>query len=214
MPSNPLYRHPWALPLLLLAVACGDDGGGSGPTGSALETIEVSPSSQTIFSLAPGNTVTLTVVAKDGDGDVISNPGPITYASGNTSVVTVSASGVVTAAGAGTTTVTATATYGGVTRSGSATITVNVAPAAAAVNAQLVGSQPSWVPATVDVSAGGQVTWTVGAVTHNVSFTSGGAPSNIPDWADGSESRAFPTSGTYAYVCTLHAGMQGTVRVH
>jgi plastocyanin len=207
------YRHPWALPLLLLAAACGGDDGAP-PSAPTLESVEVSPSSQAIFSLAPGNTVALTVVAKDGDGDVISNPGPITYASGNTAIATVSASGGVTAAGAGATSVTATATYGGVTRSGSATITVNVAPATAAVNAQLVGTQPSWVPGVVDVGTGGQVTWTVGAVPHNITFAGGGAPSGVPDWADGSQSRTFPTAGTYSYVCTLHAGMNGSVRVH
>lgn len=214
MPFHRQYRHPRALALLLLAAACGGDGGGSGPSGSTLESIEVSPSSQALFSLAPGNTVTLTVVAKDGDGEVIGDPGPITYASGNTAVATVSASGLVTAAGTGTTSVTASATVGGVTKSGSATITVNVAPSSAGVNAQLVGSQPSWVPGTVDVSAGGQVTWTVGAVSHNISFTSAGSPSNISDWASGSKSSTFPTAGTYPYVCTLHAGMQGSVRVH
>lgn len=210
------YRHPWALPLLLLAAACGGDDGDPTPPPSAptLESVEVSPSSQAIFSLAPGNTVALTVVAKDGDGDVISNPGPITYASGNTAIATVSASGGVTAAGAGATSVTATATYGGVTRSGSATITVNVAPATAAVNAQLVGAQPSWVPGVVDVGAGGQVSWTVGAVAHNVVFSGAGAPANVPDWSDGSESRTFPTAGNYAYVCTIHAGMVGSVLVH
>jgi plastocyanin len=213
MPFHRQYRHPLALTVILLA-ACGGDGGDDGPSGPTLESIEVSPASETIFSLAPGNTVALTVVARDEDGDVISDPGTITYASGNTSIATVSSSGVVTAAGAGTTSVTASATYGGVTRNGSASITVNVAPATALVNAQLVGAQPSWVPGTVDVSAGGQVTWTVGAVSHNIVFSSAGAPSSIPDWANGSQSATFPDAGTYAYVCTLHAGMQGSVRVH
>jgi plastocyanin len=213
MPFHCQYRHPLALTVLLLA-ACGGDGGDDGPSGPTLASIEVSPSSETIFSLAPNNTVALTVVARDEDGDVISDPGTISYASENTSIATVSASGVVTAAGAGTTSVTASATYGGVTRSGSAAITVNVAPATALVDAQLVGAQPSWVPGTVDVSAGGQVTWTVGSVPHNVVFSGADAPSNIADWADGSQSTTFPNAGTYAYVCTIHAGMQGRVRVH
>jgi plastocyanin len=213
MPFHRQYRHPLALTVLLLA-ACGGDGGDDGPSGPTLASVEVSPSSETIFSRAPENTATLSVVARDEDGDVISDPGTITFASGNTAIVTVSASGVVTAAGAGTTSVTASATYGGVTRNGSASITVNVAPATALVNAQLVGTQLSWVPGTVDVSTGGQVTWTVGAVIHNIDFTSAGSPPDILDWADGSQSTTFPNAGTYSYVCTRHAGMQGRVRVH
>jgi plastocyanin len=215
MPFHHTYCHPRTLVLFLLAAGCGGDGDGDpAPPAPTLETIEVTPASPALFSAAPGNTVTLTVVAKDQDGDVIGNPGTITYASGNTAVATVSAAGVVTAVGAGTTPVTATATYGGVTRSGNASITVRVAPAAAGVDAQLVGTQPSWVPGTVDVGAGGEVTWTVGTVPHDINFSGGGAPSNVPAWADGSESRTFPTPGVYSYFCSIHAGMIGSVTVH
>lgn len=214
MPFRYQYRHPWAVFLLLLAACGGDDGPGVPAPNTTLESVEVTPASPTIFSLAPDNTVSLTVVAKDGDGNVISNPDAMSYESGNTAIVTVSASGLVTAAGAGTTSVTATATHGGVSRSGSASVTVRVAPAEAAVSAQLVGTQPSWVPGVVDVATGGQVTWTVGTVAHDINFTSAGAPANVAAWSDGSESVSFPTAGTYQYVCTIHFGMAGSVRVH
>jgi plastocyanin len=214
MPFRYQYRHPLAVFLLLFAACGGDDDPGIPVPNTTLESVEVSPLRPTIFSLAPDNTVSLTVVAKDGDGNVISSPDAITYESGNTSIATVSASGVVTAAGAGTTSVTATATEGDVSRSGSATITVRVAPAEAGVSAQLVGAQPSWVPGEVDVGAGGQVTWTVGTVGHDITFTSTGAPSNVPEWSDGSVSVTFPAAGTYQYVCTIHFGMVGSVRVH
>lgn len=214
MPFPYQHRHPWAVFFLLLAACGGDDDPGVPVPNTTLESVEVSPARPTLYSLAPDNTVSLTVVAKDGDGNVISSPDAITYASGNTSIATVSASGVVTAAGAGSTSVTATATDGGVNVSGSATITVIDAPAAAAVSAQLLGTQPSWVPGVVDVATGGQVTWTVGTVAHDINFTSPGAPSNVAAWSDGSEALTFPTAGTYQYVCTIHFGMAGSVRVH
>lgn len=214
MPFRYPYRHPWAVFLFLLAACGGDDDPGVPVPNTTLESVEVTPARPILYSLAPDNTVSLTVVAKDGDGNVISSPGAISYASGNTSIATVSSSGVVTAAGAGTTSVTATATDGGISRSGSATITVMVAPAAAEVSAQLVGTQPSWVPGVVDVGAGGQVTWTSGTVAHDINFSTAGAPSNVAAWADGTEALTFPTAGTYQYVCTIHFGMAGSVRVH
>ncbi|MNC94782.1 hypothetical protein D3C83_117290 [compost metagenome] len=58
------------------------------------------------------------------------------------------------------------------------------------------------------------MTWTFGAVPHDVDFTTAGAPADIPVFDSGSESRTFPTSGVFQYACTLHAGMQGTVTVH
>ena len=195
----------------LAATACGGggDGGGNGPDGG-VATVEVSPESSTLFSLAPGNTATLTVVARDDDDQVIGNVDEIAFTSANTAVATVTADGEVTAAGAGSTQVTATVTHAGVTKSGSATITVQVAPAAVTVTAP----QLAFLPATVDVGAGGQVTWSIAAVHHDVTFTTAGSPANIPTIENASESRAFPTPGFYQYVCSLHAGMTGTVRVH
>jgi plastocyanin len=118
--------------------------------------------------------------------------------------------GQVTAVGAGTTRVTAAATSGGVTKQGNSAVTVQVAPDAATATAP----QVAFTPQHVDVGAGGTVTWLMGAVTHNVDFSMAGSPADIGDTQSASDSRVFPSSGTSAYVCSLHSGMNGTVRVH
>ena len=69
-------------------------------------------------------------------------------------------------------------------------------------------------PSSVTITKGGTVTWNnTGSTVHNVTFTTSGAPSGIGNFSSGSNSRTFPTSGTYSYQCTNHAGMQGTVTV-
>jgi len=70
-------------------------------------------------------------------------------------------------------------------------------------------------PATVSITAAGMVTWTNNAgIDHNVTFNQAtGAPANVANFSTGSASRSFPTAGTFAYQCTLHAGMNGTVVV-
>lgn len=211
-PHAPPRRHPWPLLLFLAATACGGGGGGggSGPDDPTLTTVDVSPSTSNLFTLAPGNSVTLTVVAKDEDGQVIAGAGAPTFTSLNTAVATVAANGLVTAVGAGTAQVSATMTHDGVTKAGNATVTVVVAPGTATVTAP----QFVWQPATVDVSAGGQVTWSIGAVHHTITFTTPGSPTNIPELENDSDSRVFPAAGSYQYVCSLHAGMNGLVRVH
>jgi plastocyanin len=42
---------------------------------------------------------------------------------------------------------------------------------------------------------------------------SGPAGGDIPDTASGSVSRTFLISGDYDYVCSIHKGMKGRVRV-
>lgn len=68
-------------------------------------------------------------------------------------------------------------------------------------------------PAAIQVSPGARVTWTnTDNVNHNVTFSS---PSiSTPNFSSGSQSLDMPAAvGDYAYKCTLHAGMTGTVRV-
>ena len=87
-----------------------------------------------------------------------------------------------------------------------------VAPQTATVVASATANVFS--PTTVTVVRGGTVTWTSGARPHNVAFVATpGAPTNVPTGTNLDVSRVFPTAGTFAYACTLHAGMIGTVVV-
>lgn len=69
-------------------------------------------------------------------------------------------------------------------------------------------------PGTLDITVGQTVTWNFGPVDHNVMFDPvTGAPANIPATRNASVTRTFGTAGTFPYVCTLHPGMAGTIRV-
>jgi plastocyanin len=74
-------------------------------------------------------------------------------------------------------------------------------------------SDNTFSPASIVVSAGTTVTWTwaAGAAPHNVTFSDG---NNSGDKSTGTFSRTFSTAGTFNYSCTLHSGMNGTVKVN
>jgi plastocyanin len=65
-------------------------------------------------------------------------------------------------------------------------------------------------PDQLDVVTGDTVIWSnIDFVAHNVSggsFASG-------NFASGTFSHTFDTAGTFPYLCTLHSGMAGTIRV-
>jgi plastocyanin len=66
---------------------------------------------------------------------------------------------------------------------------------------------------TVTIQAGQSVTWTNAGGDHNVHFN-GEAALNAPATDAWSVSRAFPTAGTFTYVCDIHGpAMAGTVNV-
>ncbi|HEY2805292.1 MAG TPA: alkaline phosphatase family protein [Gemmatimonadales bacterium] len=107
-----------AVGLVTLAAAlggCGHDTTTQPPPPPPIASITVSPSSD---SLAAGQTVQLTAVAKNGDGAVIT--AAFTWTSANQAVATVDSTGLVTAVAAGTTTIAATSGIA----SGKATMTV------------------------------------------------------------------------------------------
>ncbi|HET8635202.1 MAG TPA: plastocyanin/azurin family copper-binding protein [Gemmatimonadales bacterium] len=85
-------------------------------------------------------------------------------------------------------------------------------PATASVTAT---TGQKFTPATVRVATGGTVTWVFQSLGHNVTFdATAGAPEDIPGVnSNTSIARTFSTNGTFAYHCTIHSGMTGTVQV-
>lgn len=65
------------------------------------------------------------------------------------------------------------------------------------------------------VGPNGTITWEFGAVPHNVTFAATpGRPADIAGFnTNTSIARTFTTTGTFAYECTIHPGMRGSVVV-
>jgi plastocyanin len=71
-------------------------------------------------------------------------------------------------------------------------------------------------PNNLTVKTGSTVTWTwAGATSHTLTFTSGPGtlPTETPAQMTGTRAITFNTVGKYAYHCTIHAGMDGTLTV-
>ena len=85
----------------------------------------------------------------------------------------------------------------------------------AAVNGPVVELRDNlFHPAELAVPVGTTVSW-----QWNDGFFGGhdlimGAVFTVPEQTSGTFSHRFDTPGTYTYLCTLHAGMTGTVRVN
>jgi plastocyanin len=195
----------------LFATACG--GGDDGPTNptpsQVLGSITATPGT---LPLTAGSTGSITVQALDETGAVISGATGFTYVLSDNTVAEVSASGSVLALKAGPTDVTVSLTRGGVTKTAVVHVTVTgTLPSTASISA---GTNLAFSPDRVVIAAGGTVTFSAGAVEHNVTFDGGnGAPSNIPTGASWQFNRTFPIAGDFGFQCTLHPGMNGTVLV-
>jgi len=185
---------------------------GGGQTGPAVFTsLAVSPSSG---GVQVGATLQLTATPRDQNGAAMAGLGTPAFTSSDPTRATVSAGGVVTGVAAGTATITATLTAGGTTRTGTASVTVTTT-APPTTGATVTTVDNTFSPPTVTIAPGGSVTWRISGSTHNVTFSTA-APTggNVPDTSSGgSATRTFPTAGTYAYRCTRHNGMNGTVVV-
>ena len=82
-------------------------------------------------------------------------------------------------------------------------------PAAAAGHVNVVDNK--FEPKTIEVAPGDTVTWDFkGATQHNVKGRGGLDSSNKKE---GTYEYTFNSSGTYDYICTIHPGMTGKVKV-
>jgi plastocyanin len=211
--TKPVGRALAALgAVVLISCGGGEGGGGPDPEGPVLTTLEVTPTSAAVFNTAPGNSVNLLVVALDQDGQPMTNLTPA-FTSGSTGIATVSTAGTVTAVAAGTAQITISAQQGGVTLTKVVPVTVQGPPLAASIGSSPT-PQPSFVPPTVHLSAGGDVTWSLTGPEHSVTFVSSGSPASVPSLINAAASRTCPNAGTYNFVCDFHPTMSGTVYVH
>ena len=193
--------------VLVSVMACGGDGGGDPPTGTAVyTTLDVQPAT---VSLSVNGTQALTTTARDQNNATMSGL-TVAYQSSDASRATVTQAGLVTAVANGTATITVTGTVGGVVKT--RTINVTVAPPGQTATVTATGNS-TFDPQNVTIVAAGTVTWTF-QLLHNVTWD-GAAPTGgtIGDTSTGNVSRTFPTAGTYNYRCTIHAGMTGRVTV-
>ena len=179
-------------------------GGSDGPTTSGgIASVRMNA---TAISLFPAQTEQLSATALDASGGTVANAGAVTWRSGNTSIATVSAAGLVTAVANGQTDVTATIAG----KAGTTRVTVGNAPLTASV--QMPGN--SFSPFTTTIRVTGTVSYQFGATAHNVIFKpASGVPTDIQVTSNTTVSRTFNTSGSFAYDCTLHPGMAGEVVV-
>lgn len=97
---------------------------------------------------------------------------------------------------------------------GDSTPTTPTTPAQPIATTSVTMQNFAFSPAAIVVSPGATVTWTNNDNTnHNVTFSSTSIASTT-EFASGSKSVVMPTAaGTYAYTCTLHGGMNGSVKV-
>jgi plastocyanin len=196
------------IPAALASLALVSCGGDSTAPDTTVAIVSVTGTN----TVTVGGTTQLTATAKNSAGTAL--PGlATTWTSSNTGVATVNDAGLVSGVANGTATITATIA----TVEGKRFVTVGAVagfPDAAEVAAT---ASNSFDPPSVDISAGGTITWTfLGGAgdQHNVTFSTGGSPSNIGNTGSGTASRTFTTAGTYHYSCTNHPGMNGTVVVH
>lgn len=106
------------------------------------------------------------------------------------------------------------AACGGSADSTTAPTTGTGTPPAPTVTTSVNLSGNAFSPSAIQVSPGAVVTWTNSdSYNHNVTFSSTDV-GTVANFATGSRTLTMPAAvGTYAYHCTIHAGMSGTVEV-
>jgi plastocyanin len=215
------FRFRLTAAIVVLAACCGGgDGGPTEPNGdNNLASIQLTPSGSA--PLAAGATLTVTVVAYNGNNQIIQNPGTPTFSSANPGVAEIDSQGEVLGLSAGAAQINVSLTRGGVTKTASVTINVNGSLPVNTLVSATTGFDDGYgntsgflfTPRKVAIAVNGTVNWTFGSVEHTVTFSGAGSQNNITSGYLTTIGRTFTTAGTYSYVCTIHPGMGGTVIV-
>lgn len=164
-------------------------------------------------TLTPGATAQVTAAAQDARGNTVAGLDAPRYSSSDTTKVRVSAAGVISGVAAGTATVSVSET----TPDGalSASVAVTVAAQTFPTTASVTVEDYDFAPDSVDILAGGTVTWTwKGAQPHSVTPVTSGSGFGSQTLTTGTYTFKFTTAGKYDYFCTVHPYMTATVVVH
>jgi plastocyanin len=177
-----------------------------------LSTVVVSAQDRTVQL---GQTTQATVGGRDALGATVAlGTRTVTWSTSNTAIASITAAGVVTGVGIGTVELRASVADGAVPRTASVPLTVNSIPGApSTIDVFMPGL--TFSPIEAIVRQGGTVRFIFPALVHNVIWDRrfAGAPTNIATTSNVTVTRTFPTVGVFAYTCTLHPGMDGTVVV-
>ena len=205
-------RVVWAFGLLLFSIGCGGGDKAVTPPPVTVTLGSIVPSVTTL-NLTAGQSQTITATARDANNGTIASATGYTFSSSSAAVAVVSSAGRVTGIGAGSATVTVSLTFNGVSKSATVAVTVTgTLPTTATVAAGAASND--FTPSFVAIARTGTVTWTFGALAHNVEFGgTAGAPANVPNTTNASVARTFANSGNFNYTCTLHANQNGTILV-
>ena len=104
------------------------------------------------------------------------------------------------------------AACGGGVASPTATLAPSVVGCGGTAGTPVAIANFAFSPAQVTVSTGAVVTWTNSdSAAHTVTFDDGLDCGRLA--GGGTVSATFPTAGSYAYHCTIHPSMRGTVVV-
>lgn len=177
-----------------------------------LVTINVGAADRTIEL---GSITQATVTGRDAQGAPVAlGNRQVTWTTSNSSIATITSSGIATGVGVGIVDLQATVADGAVPKSASVQLIVS-GIAGAPTTARVDMLPQAFLPFETVVRQNGVVSFVFPTLDHNVFWDRrlAGAPADINTTREQTVTRTFPTVGVFNYQCTLHPGMEGRIIV-